>query len=73
MIPELLEHLKQKGIETFDFGGIAPGNPNAEGVDHFKKGFGGEIIEHLGEWESANSEALRTILNIGLMKIGKRS
>jgi lipid II:glycine glycyltransferase (peptidoglycan interpeptide bridge formation enzyme) len=73
MIPELLEHLKQKGIETFDFGGIDPGNPNAEGVDHFKKGFGGAIIEHLGEWESANSEALRTILNIGLMKIGKRS
>jgi hypothetical protein len=73
MIPELLLHLREKGIETFDFGGIDPGNLNAEGVDHFKKGFGGEIVEHLGEWESANSEALRTILNIGIMKIGKRS
>lgn len=72
MIPELLLHLKKKGIEVFDFGGIDPGNLSAEGVDHFKKGFGGAIVEHLGEWESANSEALRTIFNVGLLKMGRQ-
>jgi hypothetical protein len=71
MIPQLFMHLKEKGIEVFDFGGIDPGNPNLEGVDHFKKGFGGKIVEYLGEWESVNSETLRIFLNIGIKRLGR--
>ena len=73
MIPILFLHLKNKGVEDFDFGGIDPGNINAEGVDRFKKGFGGTIVEYVGEWESASSELIRCILNFGLIKIGRRS
>ena len=68
MIPILFNHLKEKGIIHFDFGGIDPANSEAKGVDHFKKGFGGEIIEHLGEWDSARISFLRFIMNIYLMK-----
>jgi lipid II:glycine glycyltransferase (peptidoglycan interpeptide bridge formation enzyme) len=71
MISELFVNLKSKGVEVFDFGGIDPGNLNAQGVDHFKKGFGGKIIEHLGEWESIPSETLRFFLNIGLKRFGR--
>ena len=70
MIPKLFSLLQAKGIEVFDFGGIDPGNSTAEGVNHFKRGFGGKVVEHLGEWESACSEGLRIALNIGLKKFG---
>jgi hypothetical protein len=72
MIPNLLRHLSAKGIKKFDFGGIDPGNVAAEGVDHFKKGFGGSIIEYLGEWEIAPSELVRIGMNLGLVKRGGR-
>lgn len=55
MIFELFKLLKTRGVERFDFGGILPGDPSAEGVDHFKKGFGGKIVEYLGEREWAAS------------------
>jgi hypothetical protein len=72
MIPSLLRHLSGKGIKKFDFGGIDPGNIAAEGVDHFKKGFGGSIIEYLGEWEIASSELVRVGMSLGLIKRGGR-
>ena len=54
MLPRLIEELRQKGIREFDFGGIAPGSAKSAGVDHFKKGFGGGIVETVGEWEWSN-------------------
>jgi hypothetical protein len=54
MLPRLIDVLRKKGIEHFDFGGIAPGSPQAEGVNHFKRGFGGQLVEYLGEWEWAS-------------------
>jgi hypothetical protein len=67
MLPRLVEVLHGKGIELFDFGGIAPGSPKAKGVDHFKKGFGGTVIEYLGEWEWASVPFLASAVGI-LMK-----
>ena len=63
MVGELIQVLGHKGVKEFDFGGIDPCNPDAKGVDHFKRGFGGLIVEQLGEWESASSQMLRFFLN----------
>lgn len=64
MVPTLLGLLKQAGVTRFDFGGINPRSPSAGGVDHFKRGFGGEIIAYLGEWEWAPSGTWRWAANI---------
>ncbi len=45
MIYILLQYLKKRGINEFDFGGISSIS-NAAGVNHFKMGFGGEILEY---------------------------
>ena len=52
------------GMTRFDFGGIDPRSPSASGVDHFKRGFGGELIQHLGEWEWAATSPLRWAANV---------
>lgn len=64
MVPILLDLLNQAGVTRFDFGGINPRSPSAGGVDHFKRGFGGELIAYLGEWEWAASGALRWAANV---------
>ncbi len=63
MVGELIQVLRHKGVKEFDFGGVDPCNLEAKGVNHFKRGFGGLIIEQLGEWESASSQTLRLFLN----------
>jgi lipid II:glycine glycyltransferase (peptidoglycan interpeptide bridge formation enzyme) len=73
MIETLLSTLKKRNTKVFDFGGIDPVNPSASGVNHFKCGFGGEIVEHLGEWESAKSERLRLLINIAIRLRGGRA
>ena len=51
MMPRLVTELHRKGVTQLDFGGIAPEVPGARGVDHFKRGFGGQPVAYLGEWE----------------------
>ena len=63
MVWEVLKRLKGAGIERFDFGGILPGVRPAEGINHFKQGFGGEIVEYLGEWEWASAPWVRWGVN----------
>lgn len=63
MVPELWRRLSELGMTDLDFGGIAPANPGAAGVDHFKKGFGGNIVEYLGEWEVSHPRAGRFLFN----------
>ena len=52
MIYELRLQLKNYKIEKFDFGGVDLNNSSANGVNHFKKGFGGDIVYSLGEWQN---------------------
>ena len=59
----LLKLLKEKGIRLFDFGGIDPYSHSAAGVNSFKKGFGGELVEYLGEWEWASSGWVKWVVN----------
>ncbi len=63
MVYRLLEYLQRLGIKQLDFGGLAPGSPLTEGVNHFKRGFGGEIVEYLGEWEWSSDTWLRWVFN----------
>ena len=72
MLENLLMLLKDKGITSFDFGGIDPISKLAAGVNHFKEGFGGQVIEHQGEWECSKSEALRIAMNLGIKAKGGR-
>jgi lipid II:glycine glycyltransferase (peptidoglycan interpeptide bridge formation enzyme) len=66
MFYKTISYLKEINIKIFDFGGIDPINPLAEGVNHFKKGFGGTITEYLGEWEWSDSKLLRFGSNLGI-------
>jgi len=63
MILELLKRLKAGGTLRFDFGGILPGVESAEGINHFKRGFGGRTVEYLGEWEWASRSWVRWGIN----------
>jgi lipid II:glycine glycyltransferase (peptidoglycan interpeptide bridge formation enzyme) len=66
----LLQYLQTKDMTQFDFGGINPGSLSARGVDHFKKGFGGSLVEHLGEWEWSNDAWLRWGFNLAVWARG---
>lgn len=66
MIYRLAEYLLQRKATEFNFGGIAPGSSQAEGVNHFKRGFGGKIVENLGEWEYGTSDWLRYGVNLAI-------
>lgn len=66
MLPKLLELLRERGVASFDFGGIAPEDPEAKGVDHFKKGFGGTRVDYLGEWDWAALPGLRRLADAAM-------
>lgn len=66
MVYYLLEHLQKRAVGEFDFGGVAPRSHLAGGVNHFKRGFGGELVEYLGEWERASAGWLRWGLNLAV-------
>jgi len=68
MMWELHAHLRRIGVTIFDLGGIAPHDERASGVDHFKLGFGGEVVEYLGEWEMGTAIS-RTLGNSAVTRI----
>lgn len=72
MFEQLAKELKKIKATQFDFGCIAPENSMTAGVDHFKGGFGGQIHQYLGEWESASSTLLRLGVNIAIKLQGSR-
>lgn len=63
MMPRLWDALRFRGVTRFDFGGIAPDSPDAAGVDHFKRGFGGTVVRYVGEWEWAASRVAAWLAN----------
>lgn len=64
LVVQLVELLKARGIAQLDFGGLAPAAAAAAGIDHFKRGFGGRIVEYIGEWEWAPSKYVRWPMNL---------
>lgn len=73
MFEHLMQELTGRGITDFDFAGIDPVSVTAAGVNHFKCGFGGKLVEHLGEWEDGSSEAVRLALNVAIRYRGGRA
>lgn len=63
MFNKMVVILREMGVSDFNFGGVDPENSSAEGVNHFKRGFGGNLVEYLGEWEWSSSEMMRFALN----------
>jgi lipid II:glycine glycyltransferase (peptidoglycan interpeptide bridge formation enzyme) len=70
MIYRLLPILREKGLTRLNFAGLDPKTPAAFGVNHFKRGFGGQLVEYVGEWEWASSEVLRWGINFAIWKKG---
>ena len=65
----LMGRLAEQNIPTLDLGGIHP--RAAGGVNHFKKGFGGSLIQYAGEWDWAMSTWYRIVIN-GLIALKER-
>lgn len=51
MVAEIGRRLRPEGVQEMDFGGLGPEGEKFKGLNHFKKGFGGKIINYAGEWE----------------------
>lgn len=66
MFARLIQELNNKNIVDFDFGGIDPKSKSAVGVNYFKCGFGGKLVEYLGEWESASSVKIKVAMNVAM-------
>ena len=66
MFEQLMKELNERGFTDLDFGGIDPINAASAGVNHYKCGFGGRIVEYIGEWESATSETVRLLINLAI-------
>lgn len=49
---ELLRHLRERGVTEIDLGAVDPRDVSS-GVNFYKLGFGGRLLEYLGEWEWA--------------------
>lgn len=73
MIENLFMQMQESNVQTFDFAGVDPITKGAAGVNHFKMGFGGELVEHLGEWESASNEYVRLAINFAIRLKGGRA
>jgi lipid II:glycine glycyltransferase (peptidoglycan interpeptide bridge formation enzyme) len=68
----LLQYLQNSGMTEFDLGGMDPNSPGARGVNQFKKGFGGELVQYVGEWEWSTASWFRWAVNFGIWYRGKR-
>lgn len=64
MVNALVSDLAAQGIEILDFGGINPFDSNASGVDRFKIGFGGKIIQQVGERDICKSGILIRLFDL---------
>ena len=65
----MINYAKEKNIKTYDFGGIS-GSFNKSspyyGIFDFKRGFGGYIVEYIGEFDLLINKPLYYTYNIML-------
>jgi lipid II:glycine glycyltransferase (peptidoglycan interpeptide bridge formation enzyme) len=69
LIKNIIQYLYQNNIKKFDFGGVDINDENVNGVNRFKLGFGGFIVDNSQELEHGNM-IVRFLINkfIGLQK-----
>lgn len=61
--------LRSEGIKELDLAGLS-GRVRSAGVDQYKRGFGGSIVERLGEWEWASTRPMKWIVNLAVATRG---
>jgi lipid II:glycine glycyltransferase (peptidoglycan interpeptide bridge formation enzyme) len=66
LVAQLRRRLMSDQVKVLDFGGIDPKASSAQGVNHFKLGFGGTVVEYLGEWEWAANPIHRWLGNLAV-------
>lgn len=65
LVAWMLRYLHDQGSIELDLGGVDP-SPGAEGVNFFKLGFGGTLVEYLGEWDWARSGWVRPLASLAI-------
>jgi len=70
MIDLLVRDLQRSGVRQLDLAGLDP-DGRTPGVDRFKLGFGGPVVERLGEWEWADPPILRLAVEAALAVRGQ--
>lgn len=66
---EMINYAKEKNIKTYDFGGISGSFDKSSpyyGIFDFKRGFGGYIVEYIGEFDLLINKPLYYTYNIML-------
>jgi len=63
MVDSILRFCASQNICAFDFGGITPVDPEAAGVNRFKMGFGGDVINYVGERNLCKSKPLTALFD----------
>ena len=66
MVEKLFTQSQEKNAVSLDLAGVDPASKKAAGVNHFKMGFGANLEERLGEWESASSDLVRILVNVAI-------
>lgn len=73
---EMIRWAVEKGCRIYDFRGVSgdlsPDNP-LYGLYRFKKGFGGDFVEFIGEYDYVLSRTLRKMVDVGKKMMMKRA
>ena len=73
---EMIRWAVERGCRVYDFRGVSgdlsPDNP-LYGLYRFKKGFGGDFVEFIGEYDYVLSKALRKAVDVGKKMMMKRA
>lgn len=65
LLVRLIEVLRGTGVARLDLGGLDP-RSTPGGVNHFKGGFGGALVEYLGEWEWSSSSLASAAVSLAV-------
>ncbi|MES3037930.1 MAG: peptidoglycan bridge formation glycyltransferase FemA/FemB family protein [Bdellovibrionota bacterium] len=63
MVDSILSSAKDMGIKEFDFGGIDPNKQSIAGINRFKTGFAGTVVNYVGEKNLCKSKILIRIFD----------
>jgi len=69
---EMIKHAKKNGCKTYDFRGISGNLDKSDhlyGLYKFKKGFGSEVVEYIGEFDLVVDKFLYKLWKFALPKI----
>ena len=71
---EMIKYTKELGLKKYDFGGISGDfNPKSSnyGVFEFKRGFGGYVVEYIGEFDLILNKPINMLFSISYFVYGR--